>query len=132
MTEKEIDTQFDLLIEYYDLDMNAFDKHQLLTITKLKLAISKGRLSISHGTDGLKIKHKLVHPVGGYSELEYGEMTGKATETMTERGVKNETLSVMKVLALLSGKDYVLFQQMKMADSRVALQLGFFLTGSSL
>ncbi len=124
-TENATD-QFNLMINYYDLDGDLEDEslERLIPAARSRLvsSIKRGRLEIAIVDDSLVVTQYLKKPVGNIATIVYKEVSGKSKITMSDD--VNNYYRVHQFLAVLSGESVNVFQGLTGVDNSIAETLG--------
>jgi hypothetical protein len=134
ISEESAKAQIDLLIDYYDIDMNDFEgleeteKAEVVMVgilKKLERAIRRGRLEITD-TDGEPIIRQLLRSKygSGKTEIVYKPVTGQAKVAMGRKKENDQTGRIYALLGSLSGDGESTFLGLKGADLVLAENLG--------
>lgn len=126
LSEESAREQFDLLLDFYDVDLLRLDKtgeFKDLVESKLIKAIRQGKVEIENGEKFL-VKQTLRNG----KEIVYKELNGMAKVHMERFKERHERL--YGLLAILSGKRTTDIQQISGSDVSIAEYLGtIFLAG---
>jgi hypothetical protein len=140
ISEESAEEQLGIFNEWYDIDPEDFSEmaegnqaaQNAFKVVSRKLirAIRKGYLEIREekGKDGsptLVVEQVLSRPIEDVERVKYREVTGLARTAVKTKEGDNDTLRNYKLLGILSGEDYKLFQKLRGADIGVTDCLGF-------
>lgn len=127
LSEENAEEQFNLLLEYYDIDEPEDDDlKKAFGMAKRKLikAIRKGRLEIKE-ENGLKVYQNLSQK---YTQMEspivYGEVCGKAKIAMREASDNDNYGKIYALLGGLTGNGSGQIKVLKGIDLAIAENLG--------
>ena len=125
ISEKAAQDQFDILVDYYEFDIDALPETLKENVefakNKVIAAIRRGRIEIKDD-DGLKITQDLKH---GDNKLEYGTITGKAKSQMKDKDSQYDKIYCL--LGSLSGWGKPAIQKLEGIDLSTSESLGMIL-----
>lgn len=140
ISKESAEEQLGIFNEWYDIDPEDFSEiaegnqaaqNAFKVVTrKLIRAIRKGYLEIREesGKDGsptLIVEQSMSRPIEDVGKVSYREVTGLARSAVKVSDSDNDTMKTYKLLGVLSGEDYRLFQKLRGADIGVCDCLGF-------
>lgn len=86
INNESVNEQIKMLIDYYDIDIEAVKEETKLpvklTIDRIKKYISRGRLEVYDGDDGVMIRQRLYKPIRGKEIIEYDPISSKANSAV--------------------------------------------------
>lgn len=140
LSKESAEEQLGIFNEWYDIDPEDFSEMAegnqaaqnafKVVSRKLVRAIRKGYLEIREekGKDGsptLVVEQVLSRPIEDIERITYREVTGMARTAVKTKEGDNDTLRTYKLLGVLSGENYKMFQKLRGADIGVTDCLGF-------
>lgn len=126
ISEEAARDQLDLLLDFYDIDLNGIDDEQLSRVmnsncSKLVRSIMKGRVEIVEKDDTVVVKQYLKRPIKGVDNpIEYKEITGRAKIAMKDYKDTDYYGRMYALLGSLSGVGASSIMAMKGVDLSVA------------
>lgn len=128
ISEESAQEQFQIFLDYYDLDEDDFDDSDVkagmsLSRKKLTRAIRKGMLEISNDKKLVVTQH-LKAPKGENSVINYRIVNGTSKISMKSKSSKDTYGKIYALLGSLSDLGDMAIQKLEGADLGVAESLG--------
>lgn len=130
LSRESAETQFRLILDYYDLDdfeNDPDDKTRKANVTlknKIVKAIQSGYVEIEQKDDTLLVHQTLRKPVSGLNQITYKEVTGNSKIGMKDRQDSDHFGKLYAFLSGLSGYEQKVFLSMKGKDLSTAEAIG--------